>query len=71
MDDEMLNRVHDAIQNSFNSNDINCYPIAIAAIKAMREPTEKMIEVAKTSPNNIYGPKAVWEEMINAITGDE
>jgi hypothetical protein len=39
----MIEKVANSIRDSFNSNDVDCYPLAKAAIKAMRHPTKEMI----------------------------
>jgi hypothetical protein len=64
MSNEMIERVTKAIRDSFNSNDIDCYPIAKAAIAAMREPTVNMIyELAKTEKGF---DRKTYEAMIDA-----
>jgi hypothetical protein len=59
---EMIEKVAIAIRDSFNSNDIDCYPLAKAAIEAMREPTKAMLNV----DDDIF----VWEAMIDAALKD-
>ena len=45
---------------------------AIAIIKAMREPTDKMIEAAIENFDEDYieDIQLIWRDMIDAITGD-
>jgi hypothetical protein len=71
MDNEMIDWCAEKVRLALYSDNKSCKEAVIECIKAMREPTEKMVEAAKNSPDNIYGPKAVWECMIDAIIGEE
>lgn len=69
MDNEMIERVATAITERRTCREYNSIELAIAAIKAMREPTEKMIEAGL----NCYmdcSNEEVWKAYINAIIGD-
>lgn len=75
MSNEMIERVVIAIRDSFNSNDIDCYPIAKAAIEAMRYPTTVMIDAGYEAIGTEYGscvPMAVvhYRIMIDAALKD-
>ncbi len=64
MANEMIEKVAKAIRDSFNSNDVDCYPIAKAAIAAMREPTEEMIDAGAYDLNMKLQQQ--WQAMIDA-----
>lgn len=91
MDNEIIKRVTKAAYENFMSGLIGCcepswkqLPIPhkerliaaqLAAIKAMREPTEKMkvagsIDPGSGGPDNGYKTE-VWQSMIDVIIGDE
>lgn len=82
MDNEMLERVAksigDALYGYCDKKDTpNTWSLAmgaaIEAIKAMREPTEKMIKVGayySTAQSGVYDCDDVWKSMIDCITND-
>mgnify|MGYP001608313028 CR=1 FL=1 len=63
---EMIERVAKAIRDSFNSNDIDCYPIARAAIAAMREPYKPVIDFMVICEAGAYTAEEAWQAMIDA-----
>lgn len=75
MDNEMIERCLIAARDSFNSNDVDCKPIVLAVIKAMREPTEKMKNSIEDEEVNCEY-NISWEiekgyiKMIDAILND-
>lgn len=73
-DYEMIERVSEAIRRTPNASDYNEL-VAINAIKAMREPTEKMINspMARCYNTGPYGDKEVrriFTAMIDAVIND-
>jgi hypothetical protein len=75
MDNEMINRVAEAIYNDTKSNYILKHTYishAIAAIKAMREPTEMMLTAKEVYPSCHVcgGHKEGWQNMIDAVIND-
>jgi hypothetical protein len=78
MDNEMIERVAKAILETPNASDYKTL-VAINAIKAMREPTEKMKFAGSNATvlSNIdtmtdaVGAGVAWNAMIDAIIGDK
>lgn len=64
----MIERVGKAILYTPNASDYHKL-VAIAAIKAMREPTEKMLE-AGTDVGPDRAPSEYWYAMIDAIINE-
>jgi len=62
----MIEKVAIAIRDSFNSNDIDCGPIAKAAIEAMREPSDAMIADFDRSPTLRKAAVDSYQAMIDA-----
>lgn len=61
----MLEKVEIAIRDSFNSNDIDCGPIALAAINALRDPSKDVLEqMAYVSGR---GFRTMWHTALNQI----
>lgn len=79
MDNEMIERCAKAVCLEHWTDDSrykNYIPAVKATIKAMREPTEKMIEAAtwNTTNGEIVGDdlaKVVWQDMIDCIINDD
>lgn len=84
MDNEMIERVAEAIYNDTKSNYKEFEPYselyprtksiyimqARAAIKAMREPTEKMLEAGITRAKTVTGAVNCYQAMIDVIIND-
>ena len=74
LDEEMIERVSSAIEAAIDKlNDPVNYSgfsdeFAIAAIKAMREPTEKMIDAGKN--NYQHGSAIAYQAMIDAVINE-
>ncbi len=59
-------RVSKAILETPNASDYERL-VAVNAIKAMREPTEKMLEASNTGE---FDNKLVWYQMIDAVINE-
>ena len=74
MDDEMIERCTEAVSDSMDLMDkldeTAAKTYTLACIKAMREPTEKMI-VAGFDNTNAVSSRVIWQAMIDAIIGDK
>lgn len=62
----MIEKVAIAIRDSFNSNDIDCYPIAKAAMEALaKEPSDQMCwqmnAYLDVGPDNPQGKQAIQD----------
>lgn len=71
MDQEMIERVSKAILETPNASDYKTL-VAKNAIKAMREPTEKMLGAGMDGDSLEMGSSAYgcWQDMIDAIIGE-
>jgi hypothetical protein len=80
MDNEMIERVSKAILETPNASDYETL-VAINAIKAMREPTDKMLEAGREAFKDCWSlepgegldePPApvIWEAMIDVVIND-
>lgn len=65
MDDEMIERVAKALGKDDKTYDVNYDELAIAAIKAMREPTDIIRQVQCWSMN--YSTEELWTKFIDFI----
>lgn len=82
MDNEMLTKVNYGIMKAFFDREpdesgnrvftvspVDNEDLAIAAIKAMRDPTKKMIEAGFDNTNAVSS-KIVYQAMIDAVIGE-
>lgn len=72
MDNEMIEQVATAITKRRTGRNYSSIELAIAAIKAMREPTEKMLAAADGPWCDDDRPelKREYQAMLDAIIGD-
>lgn len=72
MDNEMIERCASAITESRLIGNDSSIDMTLACIKAMREPTEKMVSAGMDGDSLEVGSSAYgcWQDMIDAVIND-